>query len=51
MGPPQLGDPSAPVLEPDDPAMHLCPTCGQPWDAHTTVRTERRSYRTCPPAG
>lgn len=50
MGPPQLGDVSAPVTAPEDPSLHLCPTCGRRWEQHTTVRTASRSYRTCPPA-
>lgn len=48
MGPPQLGDPSAPRTVPPDAAADLCPRCGATWDEHTRVRTASRGYATCP---
>lgn len=52
MGPPQLGDVTAPPSVPRDDAAALCPRCGLAWDAHERVRTPSRSYLTCPvPAG
>ena len=48
MGPPQLGDPSAPSTLARDPAADRCPRCGSPWDEHPRVRTATRSYATCP---
>lgn len=53
MGPPQLGDTSAPRSVPPDAAAELCPRCGLAWDSHERVRTPSRSYVRCPsaPAG
>jgi hypothetical protein len=48
MGPPQLGDLTAPPTATADPAADLCPRCEAPWAAHTTVRTASRGYLTCP---
>lgn len=50
MGPPQLGDPSAPRTVPPDPAQALCHKCGQPWDGHEIVRTSSVTYARCPAA-
>ncbi len=53
MGPPQLGDLNAPRLLPPDAAADLCDTCAEPWGRHGRVRTDNRTYLTCPdpPAG
>lgn len=48
MGPPQLGDPSAPVTYTPDRAAHLCHRCSQPWDAHQRVHTDNMTYTRCP---
>ena len=50
MGPPQLGDVSAPPAAPQDPAVLACSKCGSPWDGHEIVRTASRTYPRCPPA-
>ncbi len=50
MGPPQLGDVSAPSTAQLDPAADRCDRCGRPWTIHATVRTASRTYLTCPPA-
>ncbi len=46
MGPPQVGDHSAPVRAslPSRP----CATCGQPIEAHEVVREARLTYTRCP---
>lgn len=49
MGPPQVGDVSAPPVVAANPAAALCRRCGQLWDAHPRVRTSNRTYATCPP--
>lgn len=51
MGPPQLGDVTAPRTVEPDAAAALCPKCAQPWDAHQRVRTPSRSYLACPEPG
>jgi hypothetical protein len=47
-GPAQLGDNSAPVVQPTDPAVISCPRCRRPWDEHESVRTNSRGYLRCP---
>jgi hypothetical protein len=49
MGPPQLGDLSAPSTYRPDPRAELCGRCGQPWDVHERVYGNGTSLR-CPPA-
>ena len=48
MGPPQLGDPSAPDRELAVRAPDLCGRCGGDRDAHEVVRTARLTYTRCP---
>jgi hypothetical protein len=48
MGPPQLGDVSAPPTHAIDPRVDLCTRCGRPWDDHAHVRSGSYSYLTCP---
>ena len=48
MGPPQLGDPGAPVTLPPAPPGGDCPTCRAPYDAHEIVRSPRLTYTRCP---
>ena len=48
MGPPQVGDVHAPSTHVPDPAAAVCRKCGQPWDAHEIVRTDRMTYASCP---
>lgn len=48
MGPPQLGDVSAPSTVVPDPAAALCHKCATPWDGHEIVRTSSRTYARCP---
>lgn len=48
MGPPQVGDVSAPVREvPAGPVAH-CPKCREPYDDHEVVRDPRLTYTRCP---
>ncbi len=47
MGPPQLGDMSAPVRQVEHPVTR-CATCSQPHDEHEIVRTPRLTYSRCP---
>ena len=46
MGPPQLGDPNAPVRSPA--RIDRCSRCGHPWDEHEVVRVSTHSYTRCP---
>ena len=48
MGPPQLGDLSAPVRVVAAQPVDICATCGQPRDDHTVVRGARLTYTQCP---
>jgi hypothetical protein len=50
MGPPQLGDPNAPVRAADRLAAP-CPKCGRPFDEHEIVRTSKFTYTRCPDTG
>jgi hypothetical protein len=48
MGPPQLGDSTAPI-RPSRPDLDLCPKCGYPLAEHEPVRTARATFLRCPP--
>lgn len=48
MGPPQLGDLSAPAAEPPPGPVAVCPKCDQPYDRHEIVRAPRLTYTRCP---
>jgi hypothetical protein len=48
MGPPQLGDISAPASAVPDAAVLACHRCRQAWTAHEVVRTSSRTYTRCP---
>ncbi len=48
MGPPQLGDLSAPVREPAARPVATCSRCGAPRDSHEVVRTPTLTYSRCP---
>jgi len=48
MGPPQLGDASAPVRELPPVAGPPCSKCGRPYDDHEIVRDPRLTYTRCP---
>ena len=48
MGPPELGDASAPSTYVPDPAADLCHRCAQPWDRHERVHTGSMTYTRCP---
>lgn len=48
MGPPQLGDLSAPVREPPPRPVSLCTRCGGPRDEHEVVRSPGLTYTRCP---
>jgi hypothetical protein len=47
MGPPELGDVSAPVREVERP-VQACSKCGQPYDEHEIVRDPRLTWARCP---
>jgi hypothetical protein len=47
MGPPQVGDLSAPVREIAQP-VRLCPKCGISYDDHEVVRDPRLTWTRCP---
>ena len=47
MGPPQLGDLSAPVREAPAREPDLCGRCGQPRDTHEVVREPGLTYTRC----
>ena len=49
MGPPQLGDVSAPIREVEQPVT-LCSKCSLPHGDHEVVRTPRLTYTRCPEA-
>ena len=48
MGPPQVGDVSAPVRDLPPRPVDLCPTCGGDREQHEVVRTARLTYSRCP---
>lgn len=48
MGPPQLGDPSAPAAEPTPVQGPPCTKCGRSYDDHEIVRDPRLTYVRCP---
>lgn len=48
MGPPQLGDVSAPTTVAPDPAADLCHRCATPWAGHERVQTSSMTYTRCP---
>ena len=48
MGPPQLGDPSAPQAEAPPGPVATCPKCDQPYDRHEIVRSPRLTFPRCP---
>ena len=48
MGPPQLGDASAPVRH-VEPPVTICATCSRPHHEHEIVRSPRLTYSRCPP--
>lgn len=48
MGPPQLGDVSAPPSAAADPAADLCRRCGNAWSLHERVRSASSTYVRCP---
>jgi hypothetical protein len=48
MGPPQLGDVSAPLRELPPAPVELCPRCHQPRDDHEVVRSPTLTYTRCP---
>jgi hypothetical protein len=48
MGPPQLGDLSAPVPEPPARDTGTCPRCGRPYAEHEVVREPRLTFTRCP---
>ena len=50
MGPPQLGDASAPLREVAPPPVTACPKCGRPYDEHEIVRSPRLTWTRCPEA-
>lgn len=50
MGPPQLGDASAPLREVAPPPVTACPKCGRPYDEHEIVRSPRLTWTRCPQA-
>ncbi len=50
MGPPQVGDVSAPVTVVADPAAALCHRCATPWEGHERVSTSSMTYTRCPSA-
>ncbi len=47
MGPPELGDLSAPVRETARPPAELCRRCGEPRDEHEVVRSPGLTYSRC----
>lgn len=47
MGPPELGDLSAPVREAPRPPAELCRLCGEPRDEHEVVRAPGLTYSRC----
>ena len=51
MGPPQLGDPSAPATEPVPGPVAFCTKCDEPYDRHEIVRAPRLTYTRCPDRG
>lgn len=48
MGPPQLGDPSAPAVEAPPGPVAVCTKCDEPYDRHQIVRAPRLTYTRCP---
>lgn len=48
MGPPQLGDLSAPPADLPERPVEICPRCERPRDDHEVVRTPRLTYTRCP---
>jgi hypothetical protein len=48
MGPPELGDPTAPVSSAPAVPSPPCSRCGQPYDDHEIVRDPRLTYTRCP---
>lgn len=48
MGPPQLGDPNAPVVEAPPRPVELCRSCRQPYADHEVVRDPGLTYTRCP---
>lgn len=49
MGPPQLGDLSAPAAPLPARPVERCSTCRQPYDDHEVVRDPGLTYTRCPP--
>lgn len=49
MGPPELGDVSAPVLPLAQRAKEMCSKCHRPVDDHEIVRDPGLTYSRCPP--
>jgi hypothetical protein len=48
MGPANIGENEAPEGYVPDEAANLCRKCGQPWDAHGRVHSDKMTYRPCP---
>lgn len=48
MGPPQVGDPNAPVRALPPRPVDVCGTCRRPRDDHEVVRSPTLTYTVCP---
>ncbi len=50
MGPPEVGDASAPQRELPERPVDICPTCRLPREEHEVVRSPTLTYTVCPGA-
>jgi len=48
MGPPEVGDPSAPRTAPVSTVPQLCVSCGKPMTEHVIDRSHGKSATRCP---